>query len=400
MNKNKIFVELTNCTDVEITGNATDSTQVEIDANNAKHFHNLQEHKEFVQYIKSIDRTDTTTNYDNTHYPYKLTELIFYTVKKRVKQTDIVNFFIWNDNFTFSNSLLISKKVLDIFNQFTLPEHSITRCRIISIKDNSEWGEYYLLKLNRISDSLINYSKSAFWGFMSGDQYPQIKNREEYYAICLFHAWSTVCLSKTLTYDIISLQVSIFINEKLYNALKVANIIGLSASKSELFFEENEDTKFNFTYPSIFSIDDYKEANTVQVSLGVGYNNSSKKFSFGEQSRFSDDRGKFEFYDTGICIDRIGYINNKLAYIDIFESADYKTILLKFDMELFADSTFLYLQDNYKFVQTKNKVHIYFPELCIIFSCFLKAKDSRRKRVTIFDKSVKTFIESTKLKLI
>ena len=69
-------------------------------------------------------------------------------------------------------------------------------------------------------------------------------------------------------------------------------------------------------------------------------------------------------------------------------------------MELFADSTFLYLQDNYKFVQTKNKVHIYFPELCIIFSCFLKAKDSRGKRVTIFDKSVKTFIESTKLKLI
>ena len=400
MNKNKIFFELTNCTDVEITGNATNSTQVEIDADNAKHFHNLQEHKEFVQYIKSIDRTDTTTNYDNIHYPYKLTELIFYTVKKRVKQTDIVNFFIYNDEFTFSNSLLISKKVLDIFNQFTLPEHSITPCRIISIKDKSEWGEYYLLKLNRISDSLINYSKSAFWGFVRNEQYPQIKNREEYHTICLFHAWCTLCLSKTLAYDIISLKVSIFINEKLYNTLKVANIIGLSASKSELFFEENEDTKFNFTYPSIFSIDDYKEANTVQVSLGVGYNNSSKKFSFGEQSRFSDNMGKLEFYDAGICIDRIGYIDNKLAYIDIFESADYKTILSKFEMELFADSTFLYLQDNYKFVQTKNKVHIYFPELCIIFSCFLKAKDSRGKRVTIFDKNVKTFIESTKLKLI
>ena len=400
MNKNKIFVELTSCTDVEITGNATDCTQVELYADNDKYFYNSKEQKEFIKHIESINSTDTTIdNRNNTPYSYKLTELIFFTVKKRIKQTDIVNFHIYNDKFTFSNSLLISKKVLDIFNQFTLPEHSITPCRIISIKDNSEWGEYYLLKLNSISDSLINYSKSAFWRFVMGGQYPQIKNREEYNTICLFHAWCTICLSETLTYDIISLKASIFINEKLYNALKVANIIGLSASKSELFFEENEDTKFNFTYPYIFSIDDYKEANTVQVSLGVGYNNSSKKFSFGDQSRFPNN-SMFEIYDAGIGIDRIGYIDNKLAYIDIFESDDYKTILSKFEMELFIDTTFLYLQKNYKSIQTKNKVHIYFPELCMIFSCFSKVKDSRCKRVTIFDKSVTTFIETKKLKLI
>lgn len=399
MDKDKIFFQMVRCCEPKITGNATDAMQVEMDIQSDKHFSNSQEQQQFQQYVASIKKaSEMVEETKNIPYPHKLTELIFYTVKKNIKRTDIVNHHIYGSGLAFSDTLLLSEKAFDVLIKFNLPSCSVMPCRVVSTKDNTEWGRYYLLQFPMTSKSLINYSKSAFWSF-KGEQFPQVQNEQEYYKAVLGGARRHICITEILPWDFVIIQgKGEYVSEKLYDALMTAEISGLECSNSKLFFEGNENPAYQFTYPSVFSIDAWRSSKSVEVWLNKGYGNSEKSFCFGELSRLPNNT-KHEIYSAGLGVDRVGYVDNLLAYIDMFPSDDYSVVFNDFEKEVFSDETLGYLKSNEVWIETKNKVHIYFPELCLVYSCFQKGKDARGKRVTIFSDKAREFIEAEKLKI-
>ena len=401
IDKNTLFYELSKSADPDITGNQTDATQVELNAEKENHFHNKEEQLLFNQYLKETTEVeDVMIGTSKIPYPYKLTELIFYTVKKNIKKTDFVTSFI---GLRYSGDILVSQKVMDILENFNLPVHSKIPSRIISTKDGSEWGDYFLLQFPMYPLTRVNYKKSAFFNkYQSNEPCLRVANYEEYNKAIPICVWRSVfCVSEIIPYDIINLQASagLFISETLYTTLKNSNLIGLEFGPDKLLFEGNDMAEYQFKYPEVFSMTKWIEQRKVTVYIGKGYERKNKSFYFGSLSEFSTNK-QLEIYSSGLGhLDRIGYINNVLSYIDIFPYDDYETSFSNFNTDVFNQETLLNLQEKYEWVKSKNKVHIYFKELCLIFSCFEKAKDSRGKRIRIFHSDIREFIESKYLKL-
>lgn len=148
-----------------------------------------------------------------------------------------------------------------------------------------------------------------------------------------------------------------------------------------------------------------KEAESpIIITIGKGYGSDEEAFDLESGSeRFGDDFADREYYISGLSpYDRIYYWGNRVYAIDIamtFEGANRNIYFDNPSLPAFEQDTLEYFKTHHPWLETKNKVHLYFPTLCLIFSGFGKKIDARGKRIRIFSQEQQAIVEEKYLKL-
>lgn len=142
----------------------------------------------------------------------------------------------------------------------------------------------------------------------------------------------------------------------------------------------------------------------VVITLGKGYGSQEERVELDSLSdRFGESTANREYYISGLSsYDQVHYWGNRVYAIDIAMEDEGKNRKTYFDnpsLPAFEPNTLEYFKANYPWIETKNKVHLYFPALCLIFSGFGKKIDARGKRIRIFSPKLQDMVEEKYLKI-
>jgi len=190
-----------------------------------KSFLNNEERKYYKSYFSGNFNSFTLENYKKNN-PKKITELIYFPLKK-AKETDFVRFSPNEMGLNF----LVSQKVINLIEQFLLPDYIKIPAKINGFKNN-----YYTIGFPIITERAINFHKSKFYHRIKKVELNNL-SYEDYKEVsgALVKTLSLELVNTNCTKDILNIQgQGLFFSNLLISKLKEENIIGFEVGNTTL----------------------------------------------------------------------------------------------------------------------------------------------------------------------
>lgn len=181
--------------DSKVTGSRSGGAAVEIKEresykNNDKKYYNdffkLNRQNRNRTYLNSFEILDTTNVNKITYFP----------TEKNIKEIDVISY----QPYEIGYLMIINVKVLNIFNQFNLPEYNNLPVKIKNFQEN-----YFLIGLPFIQKAEVDLFKSIFYD-LELKQEVKFKSYEKYMEVNLDICAKEIFLRNAYDYDIINLQ--------------------------------------------------------------------------------------------------------------------------------------------------------------------------------------------------
>lgn len=197
----------------------------QVELNDKKSFLNKEERTYYENYFNGDFNSFVLENFTKNKSK-EITELIYFPLKK-AKETDFVRFSPNEMGLNF----LASRKVINIIEQFSLPEYIKIPAKINGFKN-----DYCTIGFPIVTKDLINFPKSKFYHRIKKVELNNLSN-EDYKKVAgaLVKTLSLELANKSYTKDIIYLQgQGLFFSNSLISKLEEESVIGFEVGDTTL----------------------------------------------------------------------------------------------------------------------------------------------------------------------
>ncbi|WP_321387855.1 hypothetical protein [uncultured Enterococcus sp.] len=245
----RLFIGIETSREPQITGDRNGGFQVE--SKWTKSFRNKEE-REYYCEVLSGGRFD---DYGFDRFPLEIdTEKLqlpvtFYADRKSTKETAFVSFAFRLAAIQF----IVSEETLVVMQQYRLPPMTVVACRIVSKKESTFSGNYFLVGFAVIASDTIDYKHSSFtylhdekgcdWAWQD---MPLVKSEEAYRAFtdaefCSLVRPKQIMLNSSYPFDVVNAREhGVFFSEQLIQALQEQECwLGLSTRDCKLMESAN-----------------------------------------------------------------------------------------------------------------------------------------------------------------
>ena len=236
MCKNNIFFRVQPSVDGSVTGIKDGVTcQVETRFTKAQSsFVDKSEKDYFFDYSRYLWENRKTISIDN--FPLidssRISKIMYYKMKKRVKETDFMS--ALTDNSFNMFDFIVSEEIYSLLLAFNLPAYNKVQ---VCITEFSNQKEYFLLGFPEMSLEHVDYAHSVVVDSFSGKQLKFNSNEEYVNRTYKFTRLCNIRLNKEYHQDVLRLQnTGIFFSALLIESLKQHGITGLDYLKQTITY--------------------------------------------------------------------------------------------------------------------------------------------------------------------